>query len=154
MAERQTEKGGKILQPTNKYDMHGKHLHFLSLVREGPNRKNKKKTIQLANTCTVDNLLYFIFLAIKTRPSLLGEIECKQVHDKCFKLLLKVYQHFMLQQWPQGKNILASRNIKIFPWKCSHLDYVHQTKRQYICNGHDCPNPTKEYPDDTVVAVL
>lgn len=55
-----------------------------------------KRTIELANTCTVDNLLYFIVLSMKTRPSLLSEIESKQTHDKCFKLLLKVYLHFML----------------------------------------------------------
>lgn len=126
-----------------------------------------KRTIELSNTCTVDNLLYIIFLAMKTRPSLLSEIENKQAHDKCFKLLLKAYQHFMLRQWSQGKIAWLQETSKCFHGKqqwdvfgtetqfmVSHLDYVHQTKRQYICDGHDCPNPTKEYPDDTVVAVL
>lgn len=55
-----------------------------------------RRTIALSNTCTIDNLLYFIFLAMKNRPSLLSEIENKQALDKCFKALLRVHQNFLL----------------------------------------------------------
>ncbi|KAI7804047.1 hypothetical protein IRJ41_021519 [Triplophysa rosa] len=125
-----------------------------------------KKTISLRNTCTIDNLLYFLFLAMKKAPFLLSEIQNKQTFDRCFRLLLMVYNHFVMRQWSLGRISWLDQTSDQFKGKqlwdtfgteqefvVCHLKYTLQTTRQFVCNGHNCPNPAKEYKYDTV-AVL
>lgn len=57
----------------------------------------------MTNTCTVDNLLYMLFLSMRTRPFILRVIEEIQSKDVWLKALLDVYQHLLVGQWEQGK---------------------------------------------------
>lgn len=155
MEERQTEKKAKYYNPPS--NMSGLESIYIAPPWSGKGQI-ARRTIALSNTCTIDNLLYFIFLAMKNRHSLLSEIQNKQALDKCFKALLKVHQHFLLRQWSQGKISWQWETSKCFREKqqqwdlygteaefmTSHLQYLHSTTRQFICDDHDCPNPVKE----------
>lgn len=107
----------------------------------------------MTNTCTIDSLLYIMYLAMNTRPFILLEIEQMKMKDKWMNALLEVYQHFSVGQWSQGK-ISWLQNMDHFKGKdqwdtfgteddfvVCRLDYIHYTERMSVCNADKCPSP-------------
>lgn len=117
----------------------------------------------MANTCTVDNLLYILYLAIKTRPFILAEVQQIKTKDNWIDILLEVYQHSLAGQWSQGK-ITWLRNMDRFEgqnhWDTfgseydfvvCRLDYILYTERMSVCDAQKCPSPHTQKPSWTVV---
>ncbi|XP_056613419.1 120.7 kDa protein in NOF-FB transposable element [Triplophysa dalaica] len=112
-----------------------------------------QQSIKLTNTCTIDNLLYILYLAMKTRPFILAEVEQIKTKDRWMSTLLEVFRHFLVGQWSQGK-ISWLQNIDRFQgnrmWNAfgtehdfvvSRLDYIHSSERMSVCNNKKCPSP-------------
>ncbi|KAL6455453.1 hypothetical protein MHYP_G00361190 [Metynnis hypsauchen] len=114
----------------------------------------ENQTIQLTNTCTVDNLLYTIHLSMKKFPKIVEELESLKNKDQWIDCLLKIHCHFTNRQWTEGK-ILWLSNFPRFQgkkyWDCfgseedfisCRLDYLQATQWEITCSSENCPLPS------------
>ncbi|XP_078250374.1 uncharacterized protein LOC144589491 isoform X3 [Pogona vitticeps] len=112
-----------------------------------------KKTIILRNTCTIDNLLFIIHMAIRNYDWILKELDSLKTEDLSIAIFLKVHQHFLSKDWIKGKiewlkhlNRFEGRTV----WDAygseedfvvCRLNYLLTTTVESICNGPFCPDP-------------
>lgn len=68
----------------------------------GGRGKLARRVVKLVNTCPIDNLLYFIYLALNKDPSALEEIQ-KKAKDQWLSALLEVHRCFSKREWTDGK---------------------------------------------------
>ena len=109
-----------------------------------------QQTVSMTNTCTVDNLLYTLHLAIKRRPGIQNDLSKNANIDSWMSTLLQVHRLFDQREWSQG-NLLWLNTIARFKgqsWDAfgteedmvvSRLDYLQKTEITQTCQNVACP---------------
>ncbi|XP_041865592.1 uncharacterized protein LOC121655185 isoform X2 [Melanotaenia boesemani] len=108
------------------------------------------QTIKLTNTCTVDNLLYTIHLAIKRRSGIESDLQKHSHVDPWIATLLQVHDHFNKKEWGQGKLLWLNQigRFKGQLWNAFgteedmvtyRLGFLLNTELAGKCQSPDCP---------------
>lgn len=103
----------------------------------------------MTNTCTIDNLLYNLHLAIKRGPGIKDDLEKASKHDVWVSTLLQVHKLFQKKDWAQGK-LLRLNQIGRFigqSWDAfgtkedmitCRLQFLHSTEIRQECINPSC----------------
>ena len=104
-----------------------------------------QQRVSITNTCTIDNLLYMLYLSMK-RPCIKNDLKIVAHLDPWISTLLEVNQLFEQREWSQGKLLWLNKidRFKGNSWDCfgteedfaaSRLDYMVKTEIQQNCKN-------------------
>ena len=114
-----------------------------------------QQTVSMTNTCTVDNLLYTLHLAIKRRPGIKSDLKTTANLDPWIDTLLQVHELFE-REWSQEKFLWLNTigRFKGQSWNtfgteedmvACRLDFLLTTEIDQKCLNAACPVAKRRY---------
>lgn len=121
-----------------------------------------QRTITMTNTCSIDNLLYTMHLAIKNKPGIKNELQKLSRCDKWISTLLHVHNLFEKEEWAQGKAVWLNKigRFKGSTWDAfgseedmitCRLEFLQSTEVLQACFNPACPTAQRRYNSIDIV---
>lgn len=113
------------------------------------------QTVSMTNTCTVDNFLYTLHLAVKRKPGIKNDLQTNANLDPWICTLFQVHELFE-KEWTQGKLLWLNTigRFKGHAWNAfgteedmvvCRLEFLLTTEIVQQCLNASCPVAKRRY---------